>query len=525
MSKAPLVKQYYNNTSFSEEENVSLKSSFLHFGQTLAIAFNLLKKRFSNLFMPVLVWQLVLFIIYVAIQLALTFGAINNLEPGTLTNLPNPIDQQTLEINPAFQVTLENLLKVPAILGYLSAMGVLLIGYILASTWLDFKTTLMLNDKSDKLFRSGFFIGRFWMLILFLIVQSIVISSIIDLLDIKSTPAINLVLGLLSFVFSFVAVYIEVISEYINSNYLIEKGSFWKSFTTTLGSVKKYLFVDFLKHLISFIFLFVVIFVGVLVFGGLSLGLLFPLAGSTASNTGVGILLLIMFALVLFLAIVFVLFVSWLAKCFVYVSYYNLRMLQLYDQPESQSDLEAVSFTQDKEPTQTLEEKLMENVSGTKTIEADKSNNSSSSFVNIDAPSNPSEQEIQAMEEYNLMDVGLNTTDGIEIKPELTTINPSQHKILNDDTLAAKLASHQNDDLKMIEGIGPKISELLNQNGITTFAHLADTSIEELKAILEKGGSKFTIHNPSNWPHQAELARDGKMPELEVLKADLIRGM
>jgi len=39
------------------------------------------------------------------------------------------------------------------------------------------------------------------------------------------------------------------------------------------------------------------------------------------------------------------------------------------------------------------------------------------------------------------------------------------------------------DDLTMIEGIGPKISELMNENGIRSFAQLADAEVEDLRAI------------------------------------------
>jgi hypothetical protein len=42
------------------------------------------------------------------------------------------------------------------------------------------------------------------------------------------------------------------------------------------------------------------------------------------------------------------------------------------------------------------------------------------------------------------------------------------------------------DDLKKIEGIGPKIEELLNQNGILTFIQLSQASTYLLKQILQE---------------------------------------
>ena len=47
--------------------------------------------------------------------------------------------------------------------------------------------------------------------------------------------------------------------------------------------------------------------------------------------------------------------------------------------------------------------------------------------------------------------------------------------------------SGEPDDLTLIEGIGPKINALLNQNGVYTFAQLAATSVERLRSILELG--------------------------------------
>jgi predicted flap endonuclease-1-like 5' DNA nuclease len=63
------------------------------------------------------------------------------------------------------------------------------------------------------------------------------------------------------------------------------------------------------------------------------------------------------------------------------------------------------------------------------------------------------------------------------------------------------------DDLEVVEGIGPKIAQLLRQHGITTFVQLATASPAEILAILEKGGPNFRIANPGTWPEQAVLLR------------------
>ncbi|HAO49478.1 MAG TPA: hypothetical protein DCR35_09350 [Runella sp.] len=80
------------------------------------------------------------------------------------------------------------------------------------------------------------------------------------------------------------------------------------------------------------------------------------------------------------------------------------------------------------------------------------------------------------------------------------------------------------DDLKIVEGIGPKIEELLNKEGILTFAQLATTSPERIKEILVAGGSRFQMHDPTTWPEQSALARDGKFEELKTWQDELNKG-
>jgi hypothetical protein len=85
-------------------------------------------------------------------------------------------------------------------------------------------------------------------------------------------------------------------------------------------------------------------------------------------------------------------------------------------------------------------------------------------------------------------------------------------------------APTKKDDLKIVEGIGPKIEVLFNNDGIYTFAELAATSVEKMKAILDAAGPRFQIHNPSTWANQAALARDGKWDELKKWQDALYKG-
>jgi ribosomal protein L30 len=81
----------------------------------------------------------------------------------------------------------------------------------------------------------------------------------------------------------------------------------------------------------------------------------------------------------------------------------------------------------------------------------------------------------------------------------------------------------QADDLEVIEGIGPKIAEVLQAAGITSFAQLAATDVSQLQEILQQANVR-RVTDPASWPEQAELAAAGKTAELEQLQASLKAG-
>ena len=80
------------------------------------------------------------------------------------------------------------------------------------------------------------------------------------------------------------------------------------------------------------------------------------------------------------------------------------------------------------------------------------------------------------------------------------------------------------DDLKIVEGIGPKIEELYNAAGISTWKHLSETTVEKSQAILDAAGERFSVHNPSTWARQAEMAYKGKWEELKAWQDTLDGG-
>ena len=80
------------------------------------------------------------------------------------------------------------------------------------------------------------------------------------------------------------------------------------------------------------------------------------------------------------------------------------------------------------------------------------------------------------------------------------------------------------DDLKKIEGIGPKIESILNEKGIFTFQDLSNTKKSTLKKILADAGNRFKMHDPSSWQEQAELAANDCWNLLKVLQDELDGG-
>lgn len=77
------------------------------------------------------------------------------------------------------------------------------------------------------------------------------------------------------------------------------------------------------------------------------------------------------------------------------------------------------------------------------------------------------------------------------------------------------------DDLKKIEGIGPKIASLLEEHGITSFQALLERSLDELQLILATAGPRYRLHKPDHWQDQARLAATGDWEGLKAYKERL----
>ncbi|MFK7831835.1 MAG: hypothetical protein AB8B52_01040 [Winogradskyella sp.] len=70
------------------------------------------------------------------------------------------------------------------------------------------------------------------------------------------------------------------------------------------------------------------------------------------------------------------------------------------------------------------------------------------------------------------------------------------------------------DDLTVVEGIGPKIQELFHNHDVKTWKALSECSVDKCQSVLDSGGERFKVHTPRTWPDQAKMAYEGKWAEL-----------
>ncbi len=106
-----------------------------------------------------------------------------------------------------------------------------------------------------------------------------------------------------------------------------------------------------------------------------------------------------------------------------------------------------------------------------------------------------------------------------------TAVNEAEAAVVEEPAPAKEEApAAKPDKLTKVEGIGPKIAEVLNNNGIHTFADLAAKDPADIKTMLTEAEGNFAAHVPDTWPTQAKLAADGKWDELKELQDKLDGG-
>ncbi len=105
----------------------------------------------------------------------------------------------------------------------------------------------------------------------------------------------------------------------------------------------------------------------------------------------------------------------------------------------------------------------------------------------------------------------------IELKDEdLPERRPAETSTLSSQTTVVHRSASKPDDLTRIKGIGPKTAHILQQAGISSYQELADTSIQEVKELLEK--ANYRLLDPTTWIEQARLAADEEWEELDKLQ-------
>ena len=108
-----------------------------------------------------------------------------------------------------------------------------------------------------------------------------------------------------------------------------------------------------------------------------------------------------------------------------------------------------------------------------------------------------------------------------ETKAARKTIKKSPAKKTTATKAKAKVTK---DNLKKIEGVGPKIEKLMNAAGIMTWNDLSKAKLSTLKNILAEAGPRFKMHNPKTWAKQAKMAANGDWNALAKWQTELKGG-
>lgn len=83
----------------------------------------------------------------------------------------------------------------------------------------------------------------------------------------------------------------------------------------------------------------------------------------------------------------------------------------------------------------------------------------------------------------------------------------------------------KNNDLTIVEGIGPKIQGLFHKHHVQSWRGLSEYSVEKCQEILSSGGEQYKLHNPKTWPEQAKLAYEVKWKQLHDWQEKLDEGV
>lgn len=135
-------------------------------------------------------------------------------------------------------------------------------------------------------------------------------------------------------------------------------------------------------------------------------------------------------------------------------------------------------------------------------------------FINV-LKTNVTELENQSANELNRAETAETRVDALENK----LIEKEQELA----TLLARTSAMQ-DDLTVLDGIGPKVSSILRLAGVNSFQRLADIDENRIREILEaENPGLLQLTDPTTWPEQARIAAEGDWESINSLKDVLKR--
>jgi len=112
-----------------------------------------------------------------------------------------------------------------------------------------------------------------------------------------------------------------------------------------------------------------------------------------------------------------------------------------------------------------------------------------------------------------------NFVDGVA-KIEEPVVKATPPKVETPVKVAPVKVDAIKDDLTKVEGIGPKIKGLLNDDDIWSFKQLSETAVSRIEKILTDAGPRYKMHSPKTWPEQSKMAHEGKWDELKVWQSN-----
>ncbi len=127
--------------------------------------------------------------------------------------------------------------------------------------------------------------------------------------------------------------------------------------------------------------------------------------------------------------------------------------------------------------------------------------------------------DIQPKESSAPASAPVSTSDGPVSASAAAAANPTSP----DPNLPMNAKTDTADDLKIIEGIGPKMEKALHAAGITTFAMLAGSSETQIRDAVLAAGMRFAPTIPT-WAEQASFAANGDFVGLEAFQKTLVAG-